>query len=67
MTPLDFHVTPNFGAKISADGSVRGWEHIEGRQFDLGDHGREDAVVIRTGLCGNATGLWAAPDPNFGY
>jgi hypothetical protein len=26
-----------------------------------------DRVPVRTSLCGNATRLWAVPDPNFGY
>jgi hypothetical protein len=28
---------------------------------------RRDPVPVRTSLCGNATRLWAVPDPNFGY
>jgi hypothetical protein len=30
-------------------------------------HAAMTAMQIRTGLCGNATGLCTAPDPNFGY
>ncbi len=58
MGAITYEGPPPFGLIGVQTGSFR----LDGPKKTV-----DDRLRIRTGLCGHATSLWTAPDPDFGY